>query len=209
MNLCLENILKRRNSLFLCIKMFLFTILIVERGKKMKSTGIVRRIDELGRVVIPKEIRKTLKIREGDTLEIYVEKDFIILKKFSHLNNLSSTAKKMVSIVSNTLKKNIIIVDLDHVLACSKNLEDDYLDKPISSQLVNLLMNRKNEKQFSIEPISFIDTVEERCSYVMSPILVDSDVLGAIILFDENPLEESDSLISQMLSTFFIKTVEE
>jgi len=189
--------------------MFLFTILIVERGKKMKSTGIVRRIDELGRVVIPKEIRKTLKIREGDTLEIYVEKDFIILKKFSHLNNLSSTAKKMVSIVSNTLKKNIIIVDLDHVLACSKNLEDDYLDKPISSQLVNLLMNRKNEKQFSIEPISFIDTVEERCSYVMSPILVDSDVLGAIILFDENPLEESDSLISQMLSTFFIKTVEE
>lgn len=189
--------------------MLLFTILIVERGKKMKSTGIVRRIDELGRVVIPKEIRKTLKIREGDTLEIYVEKDSIILRKFSHLNNLSSTAKKMVSIVSNTLKKNIIIVDLDHVLACSKNLEETYLNQSISSQLLNLVMSRKNDQQFSIEHISFIDTVEEKCSYVMSPILVDSDVLGAIILFDENPLEESDVLISQILSSFFVKTVEE
>ena len=115
----------------------------------------------------------------------------------------------MVSIVSNTLKKNIIIVDLDHVLACSKNLEETYLNQSISSQLLNLVMSRKNDQQFSIEPVSFIDTVEEECSYVMSPILVDSDVLGAIILFDENPLEESDFLISQMLSSFFIKTIEE
>lgn len=175
----------------------------------MKSTGIVRRIDELGRVVIPKEIRKTLKIREGDSLEIYVEKNSIILRKFSHLNNFTSTAERMVSIVSNTLKKNIIIVDLDHVLACSKNLEEDYLNQSISSQLVNLMMSRKNSGQFSLETVSFIDTVEEKCSYVMSPILVDSDVLGAVILFDQKSLEGSDSLISQMLSSFFVKTLEE
>ena len=175
----------------------------------MKSTGIVRRIDELGRVVIPKEIRKTLKIREGDSLEIYVEKNSIILRKFSYLNNFTSTAERMVSIVSNTLKKNIIIVDLDHVLACSKNLEEEYLNQSISSKLVNLVMSRKNSGQFSLESISFIDAIEEKCSYVMSPIIVDSDVLGAVILFDQAPLEESDSLISQMLSSFFVKTVEE
>jgi len=175
----------------------------------MKSTGIVRRIDELGRVVIPKEIRKTLKIREGDSLEIYVEKNSIVLSKFSHLNNFSSTAKKMVLIVSSILKKNIIIVDLDHVLACSKDLEEDYLSRPISSQLLNLLMSRKSSSQFSLESVSLIDGVVEECSYVISPILVDSDVLGAVILFDQSPLGESDLLISQILSSFFIKTVEE
>lgn len=175
----------------------------------MKSTGIVRRIDELGRVVIPKEIRKTLKIREGDTLEIYVEKGSIILRKFSHLNNFTSTADRIVSIVSNTLKKNIIIIDLDHVLACSKNLEEEYLNQSISSKLVNLVMSRKNTQQYSLESVSFIDTVEENCSYVMSPILVDSDVLGAVILFDRTPMEEADSVISQMLSSFFVKTIEE
>lgn len=175
----------------------------------MKSTGIVRRIDELGRIVIPKEIRKTLKIREGDTLEIYVEKDSIILKKFSHLNNLNSIAERIVSIISNTLKKNILVVDLEHVLACSKNLEELYFNQPISSELIHLIMNRKNEQQFSIESFSFIDNQTETCSYVISPILVDSDVLGAVILFDDTSLTESDSLIAQVLSLFFIKSVEE
>lgn len=182
---------------------------MVERGKKMKSTGIVRRIDELGRIVIPKEIRKTLKIRESDTLEIYVEKDSIILKKFSHLNNLNSTAERVVSIISNILKKNILVVDLEHVLACSKNLEELYLNQSISSELIDLIMSRKMEQQFSIESFSFIDNLEETCGYIISPILVDSDVLGAIILFDDEPLTESDSLIAQVLSLFFIKSIEE
>jgi len=189
--------------------MFLFTILIVERGKKMKSTGIVRRIDELGRIVIPKEIRKNLKIREGDTLEIYVEKSSIILRKFSHLNSLISTSNKIVSVVSSTLKKNIIIVDLDHVLACSKNLEEDYFNHSISSECIKLITSRKNCFQSSLESISFIDSISEDCSYVISPILVDSDALGAVILFDNEPLDESNLMIAQMLSSLFVKTVEE
>lgn len=175
----------------------------------MKSTGIVRRIDELGRIVVPKEIRKTLKIREGDTLEIYVENNSIILRKFSHLNNFTSTANNIVSIATMILRKNILIVDLDHVIACSKNLETDYLNQSLSSNFLNLVTSRKSYLQSSLEKYSFIDSIEEVCSYSVSPILVDSDVLGAVVLFNDSPLMESDSLISQMLSSFLIKTVEE
>lgn len=182
---------------------------MIERREDMKSTGIVRRIDELGRVVIPKEIRKTLKIREGDNLEIYVEKGSVILRKFSHLNNLTSLANKIVSTVFSMIHKNILIVDLDHVIACSKNIESEYLNQSISSQLLKLIMNRKSYSQYSLEKISFIPLVSTESSYVVCPILVDSDILGAVILFDSTPLNETDSLVGKILSSFMVKEVEE
>lgn len=175
----------------------------------MKSTGIVRRIDELGRVVIPKEIRKTLKIREGDNLEIYVDKNSVILRKFSHLNSLTSTASKITSIVSHMIHKNILIVDLDHVIACSKSIESDYLNQSISNQLLKLIMNRKVYNQYSLEKVSFIPLISIESSYVVCPILSDSDILGAVILFDSNPLNETDSVVGQILSSFMVKEVEE
>ncbi len=175
----------------------------------MKSTGIVRRIDELGRIVVPKEIRRTLKIREGDTLEIYVEKNSIILRKFSHLTNFITVANQLVSIVSSVLKKKILIVDLDHVVACNRELEEQYLNNVLTPECVNLVMGRKNLFQSNVDSISFINAVTENCSYVVSPILVDSDILGAVILFDSEPLTEMESLVVQILSSFFVRTVEE
>ncbi len=189
--------------------MFIFMILMLERRENMKSTGIVRRIDELGRIVIPKEIRKTLKIREGDNLEIYVEKGSIILCKFSHLNSLTSIANKITSIVSPMIRRNILVVDLDHVISCSKSIESDYLNQSISNQLIKLILNRKNYAQYSLENISFIPLVSTQSSYVICPILADSDILGAVILFDSKPLNEADFIVGEILSSFMVKEVEE
>lgn len=175
----------------------------------MKSTGIVRRIDELGRIVIPKEIRKNLKIHEGDSLEIYIDRQSIILQKFSYLTNLVNAANQIVSVVSKVLQKNVLIVDLEKVIACSKNLESKYLNQPLSNYLVHLIQDRKNYIETSVQSVSFLDSEKENCSYVLSPILVDSDVLGAIILFDSKSLTEVEEIIAKMLSSFFVKNIEE
>ena len=83
----------------------------------MKSTGIIRRIDELGRIVIPKEIRKNLRIKEGENLEIYIENDNIILKKYSLLKNLTDIAAIYVEVLNSLIKDNIVIIDSDTVIA--------------------------------------------------------------------------------------------
>lgn len=184
-------------------------ILMLEGREDMKSTGIVRRIDELGRVVIPKEIRKTLKIREGDNLEIYVEKESIILRKFSHLTNLTSIANKITSIASSMIHRNILIVDLDHVISCNKNIESDYFNQSISNQLLKLIMTRKSYHQYSLEKISFIPLITTESSYIIFPILSDSDILGAVILFDSISLNETDSIVGEILSSLMIKEIEE
>ena len=88
----------------------------------MKSTGIVRRVDELGRIVIPKEIRRTLRIRNGESLEIFIDKDMINLKKFSEISDLSDISKEIVEIVNSTLKKTILITDRDMFVAASGDL---------------------------------------------------------------------------------------
>ena len=88
---------------------------MIERRLYMKSTGVIRRIDDLGRIVIPKEIRKNLKIREGDTLEFYISGNEIILKKFSLINEFSDMAIKLVEI-SDYLLKSDLVKEIDRVL---------------------------------------------------------------------------------------------
>ena len=94
----------------------------------MKSTGIVRRIDELGRIVIPKEIRKNLHIREGESVEIFLDSDNIVLKKFSVIKNINDLAQNFVDSIYSVLKYNVIITDTNNVIATNSKIKKNLLN---------------------------------------------------------------------------------
>ena len=111
----------------------------------MKATGIVRRIVDLGRVVIPKEIRRTLRIREGDPLEIYVDRDGeVILKKYSPIGELGDFAKEYAESLHEGTGHLTLITDRDHVIAAAGPAKKEYQDKPIGALVENVMENRRS-----------------------------------------------------------------
>ena len=110
----------------------------------MKTTGVVRRIDDLGRIVIPKEIRRTLRIHDGESLEIFVDNEIITLKKYSSLNELANVSKILVESINKEINKDIIITDRDNVIAASGVNKKKYMGKNISSYLENVIRTYNN-----------------------------------------------------------------
>lgn len=110
----------------------------------MKTTGIIRRIDELGRIVIPKEIRKNLRIKNGESLEIYLENDSIILKKYSQIESLKNVSIDYVEAFNQIIKHNIIVTDRDKVIAATGPLKKKYLDKEINEFTERSIERRDN-----------------------------------------------------------------
>ena len=109
----------------------------------MKATGIVRRIDDLGRVVIPKEIRRTMRIREGDPLEIYTDREGeVIFKKYSPIGELASFATQYAETLHKSCNMSVIITDRDAVIACSGVSKKEYSDKQISDELEEIIEGR-------------------------------------------------------------------
>ena len=109
----------------------------------MKATGIVRRIDDLGRVVIPKEIRRTMRIREGDPLEIYTDRDGeVIFKKYSPMGELGTFVGELAEALSRTAGLSVAICDRDAVIAAAGGAKKDIFEKSISSDLENLMEQR-------------------------------------------------------------------
>ena len=150
----------------------------------MRATGIVRRIDDLGRVVIPKEIRRTLRIREGDALEIFTDRDGeVILKKYSPIGELSEFAKQYAEALAQTTGNIVCITDRDQIIAISGG-KNDLLMKPISPQLERLMDGRENlltvrgEKKF----IPITQGEDELVALAIGPILAEGDVIGAVII---------------------------
>ena len=110
----------------------------------MKATGIVRRIDDLGRVVIPKEIRRTMRIREGDPLEIFTDREGeVIFKKYSPIGELNSFASQYAETLHKTCGMAVVICDRDAVIACAGLPRKDYLDKKLSSELEEIVEGRQ------------------------------------------------------------------
>lgn len=109
----------------------------------MKATGIVRRIDDLGRVVVPKEIRRTLKIREGDPIEIFTEKDGeIILRKYSQIGEMSEYAKQYADTLAHISGHIVIITDKNSIVAVSGAGKKDTIGKPITKELYGIIEKR-------------------------------------------------------------------
>ncbi len=176
----------------------------------METTGVVRRIDDLGRVVIPKEIRRTLGIKDGTSLEIFVDKDMVALKKHSSMNNLSHFAEVYVESIHNALKKDIIITDRDNVIACAGSIKKEYLMKPISNYMEDCINKRSNVVQSEKKEINIINEKKENCSYVINTIISNGDSIGLIIILSTNDkIGDLEEKTAQIASQFFGKHIEE
>lgn len=157
---------------------------IQEEFRKMKATGIVRRIDDLGRVVIPKEIRKTLRIKEGTPLEIFTDREGqIILKKYSPIGELNTFAAEYAEALVQTTGLTACITDRDQVVAACGSGSRELEGKEISSDLDAVIAGRKGRmvSQDSRENISVIsDAMDSFCQKMIQPILCASDAIGAV-----------------------------
>ncbi|MED9902760.1 MAG: stage V sporulation protein T [Lachnospiraceae bacterium] len=151
----------------------------------MKATGIVRRIDDLGRIVIPKEIRRTLRIRESDPLEIFTDREGeIILKKYSPIGEMTTFAKQYADSLSQVSGHAALIADRDQFIAVSGGYKQ-FLGKNISKQMEEKIADRetviavKGEKNFI--PVTD-DSSEEYLQEALTPIICEGDVIGAVVL---------------------------
>ena len=159
----------------------------------MKATGVVRRIDDLGRVVIPKEIRKVHRIKEGDPLEIFTDKEGeIILKKYSPIGELTEFASSYAETLSKTTGHITCITDKDTVIAVSGGSKKDFLEKGLSKQLEEVLENKEVFKSKDNDEIAIPITQNEGReriynSQVIYPIISDGDVIGSVILLSKEP----------------------
>ena len=149
----------------------------------MKATGVVRRIDDLGRIVIPKEIRRTLRIKEGDPLEIFTDKEGeVILKKYSPIGELSEFATGYAETLAKTTGHIACITDKDSVIAVSGGSKKEFLEQSLSSELEKIMENKevytsKENNEISL-PITQNDNSERKYnSQVIYPIISDGDVI--------------------------------
>jgi len=156
----------------------------------MQGTGIVRRIDELGRVVIPKEIRKTLRIKEGDPLEIYTDKENLVIKKYSPISSIEEFVKIVADGIEELTEKVCVITDNDVILYISKGKIKDAIGKNISNHLEKVIYDRKSVVSSRVDGgsiISISDEVDlELENQIIVPIISSGDCYGACILFDKD-----------------------
>ena len=170
----------------------------------MKATGIVRRIDDLGRVVIPKEIRRTMRIREGDPLEIYTEKDGeVIFKKYSPIGELGDFAAKASG-------HGACITDRDNVIAVSGLPKKELIEKPVSSELENVMNEKIIVSYKDGKPVSVADGVEKYNAGVVVPIVSEGDTIGSVlfILKDGETASEVEEKLAESAAGFLGKHME-
>lgn len=182
-------------------------ILWMESEVIMKATGVIRRIDELGRIVIPKEIRKTLRIKEGENLEIYIdENENIILKKYSFMNKIDDLAQDFTDSIYAQYKHDIFIMDCDHIIAASGKKKKDYLGKSLSEEISEYITRRENRLETMKKEINIVDQKEIVGNYAFSPIIVSGDVAGMVFIFsDEDSIREEEYRMIQIASGLLSK----
>ncbi|KEP25193.1 MULTISPECIES: stage V sporulation protein T [Bacillus] len=177
----------------------------------MKATGIVRRIDDLGRVVIPKEIRRTLRIREGDPLEIFVDRDGeVILKKYSPISELGDFAREYADALFDSLGHSILICDRDTYIAVSGSSKKEYLNKSISDLLERTMDQRNSVLEESKKEIQLVDGIDDDVSaYTIAPIVANGDPIGAVVLFSkERSMGEVEHKAAETAAGFLARQME-
>ena len=175
----------------------------------MKATGIVRRIDDLGRLVIPKEIRRSLRMREGDPLEIFVDREGgIVLKKYSIVGGLEGFAQEYADSLHQSLGHITCICDRDSVVAVSGIAKNDFLNKkldPIIGIVIDeqriILINNKDDPFY--EEITVIQEAEKYRAFskVVSPIIVEGHAIGAVVLIPKDPNVKMGEIELKMAGT--------
>ena len=179
----------------------------------MKATGIVRRVDDLGRIVIPKEIRRTLRIREGDPLEIYTEKyGGVIFRKYSPMGDLQDFAAQICESIGANTGRIAAVSDRDAIIALSGAPKRELMDKPNSAELDRLMEQRKNYRYVSGE--AKLRATESSDKYhlgVAAPILSQGDLMGCVMLLmgeSSEAMQEADQRLAQTVAGFLGKQME-
>ncbi len=176
----------------------------------MKATGIVRRIDDLGRVVIPKEIRRTMRIREGDPLEIYTDNDGrVIFRKYSPLGELSAFASQYVQALGTGTDLGVAITDCDHFIAAGGVSKKDIVGKSLPDE-IEKIMDSRQVKVF--EPGVAGLNIADKAALAVAPIIAAGDIAGSVILLandNSHNANESDVKLVRVAASFLGKQMEQ
>ncbi|CCZ56326.1 stage V sporulation protein T [Clostridium sp. CAG:1219] len=175
----------------------------------MQKTGIIRKVDDLGRIVIPKEIRKTIKIHEGDEMEIVVEDGAkIVLKKYSPLDDVYETCSNYIKSLSDVMEITCMMIDLEKVLfvsgTLSKKIENLLINEEFVKKLIKREVTPKDNKIYKIfdESITGNKILEEK----VAPLIIDGSVIGAIVLINNNVQKRfgimEEKILEQAISFF-------
>ena len=178
----------------------------------MKATGIVRRIDDLGRVVIPKEIRRTMRIREGDPLEIYTEKDGeVIFKKYSPIGELGDFAVNYAETLSKTTGKGACITDRDSIIAVSGIPKKEIMERRVSRDIENVMQEKMAfQSENKNNKLTIAEGVDKYNAGVVVPIISEGDTIGSVIfvLNDGETVSEVESKLAESAAGFLGRHME-
>ena len=185
----------------------------------MKATGIVRRIDDLGRVVIPKEIRRSMRIREGDPLEIFVDREGqIILKKYSPIGELADMAREYAEAMNETLGQPVLIADRDNIIAVSGAAKKDFLGKQIGRLVERSMAERRvyldnaPGTEGADGAIVADDRGEDSYRFrgqLVTPIIAQGDPVGAVVICGRGPLGDIERKVAQSAAGVMARQMEQ
>ncbi len=179
----------------------------------MKATGIIRKVDDLGRIVIPKEIRRTMRIKDGDPLEIYTDKDGgVIFRKYSMMGALGEVSTELCDVLHKTTGRTVVITDRDSCIAVAGNAKKQLTDQRISEQVEQLLQARKvYQHKDHAKGIPLCDNNEDFCVETFAPVLSESDILGSVTFISQPEQLAPDEVslqLSQAISAFLGRHME-
>ncbi len=178
-------------------------------GIKIKNNGIVRKIDELGRIVIPKEYRKTLNIRDGENIIMSVNNGEIIISKYSLFKDYIVVLESLLETVKLNFNKKILVTDRDEYVLVLGGDKKEYLGKSIS-QFLEKTINKKQSIYKNVkENLELLDDKTVICEYIIEPISYFGDIIGLLILISENEsVSEKDVKLVEFISVFLNKYIE-
>ena len=175
----------------------------------MKATGVVRRIDDLGRIVIPKEIRRNLRIHEGDSLEIYIEgKDTVILKKYSLVESINNFIVQYVESLYASSKREIIVTDTERVIAASGGFRKDIIGKKIDMRLDDKMQKKSVQTFERGNNLEVCDNLTISSATILKPITVYGDLIGSVIVIGDNYIDEVEKMLADLTASFIGKYLE-
>ena len=176
----------------------------------MKSTVVVRRVDDLGRIVIPKEIRQTLRIRDGESLEIFVDREMIALKKFSKMSDMDDVSKQLVDIINAAINKTVLVTDRDKFIAGAGPLKKKYFEANISHYLEGVMRNRESIVFNNVQNISLVEGDIEKLASIIVPIIMNGDVMGLVLVLSEkSDIGQLEEKMATVAAQFLGKHIEE
>lgn len=151
----------------------------------MQTTGIIRKIDELGRIVLPKELRKYLNINPGDDFQITIEAEKIILEKYSRLQNIEAELINLINCFSSVTKNDIYLIINNKIVNKTNEI--------VTNEIQNIIQERKIFYKDTNQELKISNNIISKNKIVINPIILNSDILGTVIITDNDNL---DNLIS-------------